>query len=170
MPGGLARFNVIPREEAISALMRCCGSRCWAEQVAAKRPFESIADLHREAESAWAAVRDEDRLEAYGHHPRIGATPDDRARAAGTAEWSAKEQSRMASASPAEREEFLRLNAEYERRFGFVFLICATGKKPPEMLAALRSRIQNSREEELRNAAQEQALITRLRIEKMLGE
>lgn len=168
LPVGLARFNALPSPEAVTELRKCCGSRRWAQALAAKFPFSSAPALLREAESIWLGLDPTDWLEAFSHHPRIGERNLSHPKFAATAQQSGREQSRMAGAADAQRQEFAALNAQYEHKFGHVFLICATGKTPDFMLSQLRQRLQNDAQTELHNAAQEQNMITRLRLERML--
>lgn len=169
MPGGLERLNRMTRDEAAVVLQTVCGSQRWVESVLARRPFVVEADLCAAADRAWFALAREDWLEAFSHHPRIGERNLSQARFTTTAQQSSREQSGMAAASESERAEFADKNAEYERKFGHVFLICATGKSASEMLASLRARLGNDAEVELRNAAAEQAKIMRLRLERWLA-
>jgi len=161
--GAIERFNALGENEATQQLMRCCGSSRWTRAMIAKRPFNSETELSREAQTVWNGLSNADFIEAFSHHPRIG----DRVRSGG---WESREQSGTASAGQSTLEELKLLNADYEAKFNHVFLICATGKSADEMLAALRMRLKNTAEEELKNAAQEQSLITQLRIKKMLDE
>ena len=144
--------------------MRCCGSPRWAERLAARQPFAGPDDLFKQAEEVWWSLEPAQWLEAFSAHPRIGDK-----RAAGE-RWAAQEQSGAASASAATLEALAAGNAEYERRYGHVFIVCATGKSAEEMLAILRKRLSNGPEDELRAAAGEQAKITRIRLEKLLKE
>jgi len=113
------------------------------------------------ADAAWTRLESDDWLEAFAAHPRIG----ERAGKAGTSAWSAAEQSGVADDS---RDRFLALNREYEARFGFVFIVCATGKSGREMLDILERRMRNNPADELREAAEQQRQITRLRLPKLL--
>ena len=158
----LKDLNDLPAPDAEEALLKCCGSQRWARAVAARRPFKSKDDLHRTAEIEWLKLKYPDWLEAFSHHPRIG----DRAKAQGFAK---QEQSGASGASDATLLSLESLNRLYEEKFGFVFLIFATGKSADEMLGTLQRRLQNGRDVELKNAVTEQAKITRLRLEKLLG-
>jgi 2-oxo-4-hydroxy-4-carboxy-5-ureidoimidazoline decarboxylase len=174
-----ARLNASTRDEAAAALLRCCGSGRWVERVLGRRPFASLADLYSAAEGAWSGLDRADYLEAFAHHPRLGADPARlRQRSAeGSSmgaqpvpldqQWSAEEQSGVARADDATLETLRAGSAAYEARFGFVFLVCATGKGAREVLTLLEQRIGNDPETELRIAAAEQAKITRLRLEKL---
>ena len=144
---------------APNALLKVCGSLRWTEAVAAARPYSSWEDLVTRAASTWASLGEADWLEAFGAHPRIGE------RKAG---WSQQEQSGTRSASDETMRELAELNRAYEEKFGFVFLICATGKSADEMLASLRERLEHTRDEEVRIAAEEQRKITELRLEKLV--
>lgn len=158
----LNELNGLSGNEAAEHFLRCCGSQRWANAMAARRPFQSKDDLQTAAEREWWKLKYPDWLEAFSHHPRIG----DRARAKGFAK---QEQSGASGASDATLLSLESLNRLYEEKFGFVFLIFATGKSADQMLDALRLRLQNGRDVELKNAVTEQAKITRLRLEKLLG-
>lgn len=166
---GLARFNALSEAEARAALLTCCGAVRWAEGMSAARPFTSVDALFTESDRIWFALKSEDWLKAFGHHPRIGERNLSVPKFAATAQQSSREQSGMNGATEAERRAFADGNAEYERRFGHVFLICASGKSSATMLEQLRTRLNNDTATELANAAREQALITRLRLERMLN-
>jgi len=114
----------------------------------------------------WSQLAPDDWREAFSRHPRIG---DSSSSARNTAEhWSEREQARARSGSAATLAELAELNAEYEDRFGHVFLICATGKTADQILDIARERLNNDPETELRIAAEEQRLITHLRLRKLL--
>jgi 2-oxo-4-hydroxy-4-carboxy-5-ureidoimidazoline decarboxylase len=169
-PDALARLNRLPAGEARAEFLRCCGSRRWAEAMLAGRPYPDVATLFAAAERAWAASDPEDRLEALRHHPRIGDRAALEARFAASRSWSAAEQQGVAAASAEVLDSLAEGNRLYESRFGHVFLVCATGKTAPEMLALLRERLGNDPETELRIAAEQQSRITRLRLERLLQE
>jgi 2-oxo-4-hydroxy-4-carboxy-5-ureidoimidazoline decarboxylase len=163
----LDRINAWTADEAIAGFRRCCGSTRWAEAMASLRPYASEAALRDAAERTWRSLPRTDWLEAFAAHPKIGDLDALRARFAATAGWSALEQAGVAGAS----EEVLRAlaggNRLYEERFGYIFIVCATGKTAGEMLELLRRRLPNDPAEEIANAAAEQAAITRLRLEKI---
>ena len=165
-----ARLNAAPAGEAAAALLRCCGSGRWVARVLERRPFASLAELHAVAEEAWKGLDRADYLEAFAHHPPLGADPArlrERFAPPGDPGWSAQEQSAVARADEATLEALRARNAAYEARFGFVFLVCATGKGADEVIALLEQRIGNDPSTELAVAAGEQAKITRLRLEKL---
>jgi OHCU decarboxylase len=155
----LADFNALSREEAERELCRCCGSHRWAAAVAARRPFDGVDALIQSADEIWWSLEGGDWLEAFAQHPRIGE------RAAG---WASDEQSRVHGAPRATLERLTARNHDYERKFGHVFLIFATGKSAEEILAQLERRLPNDPATELKIAAVEQSRITRLRLQKLL--
>ena len=159
------RLNAAVRDEAAAMLLGCCGSTRWVTGMLDRRPFASRAELHAAAGEVWARLGPDDRLEAFGRHPRIG----DKARdgAGPSAAWSREEQASAASAGADVLGRLRLANAAYEERFGFVFLVCATGKTAPEILGLLEARTPNDPETELRVAAAEQAKITLLRLDKL---
>lgn len=160
--------NGLSTEGAREALTRCCGSSAWVEGMLTRRPFASSEALYRAADEVWSSLHQSDYLEAFSHHPQIGADVDTlRQKFRATARWSSEEQ---ASVGEADEPTLLALrdeNALYLTRFGFIFIVCATGKSADEMLQLLRERLAHTPSDELRIAAQEQAKITRLRLQKL---
>jgi allantoicase len=141
-------------------LHACCGSARWAEQLAAARPFHSWDDLTEKADAIWSRLAPEDWNEAFLTHPRIGERKGTR--------WSAEEQAGTSAASDETMRRFAEANRAYEEKFGLIYLVCATGRTAMDMLADLETRMKNSRETEIRVAAEEQRKITRLRLEKLV--
>ena len=169
VPTDLEQLNLLPTREAESEFLKCCGSRRWAEQMIAERPFESLNDLIAKADRVWRALEPLDWLEAFRSHPKIGekkavATTSDQSK-----RWSEAEQSGLGNAAAQTLHTLAELNREYEDKFGYIFIVCASGKSSEEMLAILRQRLANNPDEELRIAAAEQAKITKLRLQKLLG-
>jgi 2-oxo-4-hydroxy-4-carboxy-5-ureidoimidazoline decarboxylase len=164
----LDEFNRLSEREAVEGLMLCCGSKAWSEQMARRRPFRVIDALFEAADQVWFSLSKSDWLDAFSHHPRIGETQL-RQKFAATAAWASQEQQGTANASENILKALAVGNAEYEKQFGHVFLICATGKSAEEMLLALDQRMNNGPERELKIAAGEQARITQLRLKKWLG-
>jgi OHCU decarboxylase len=140
--------------------------------MTAARPFASYDAMEVTAEVIWAWLTPADWLEAFAAHPRIGAGKEDPAREARTAgeAWSQQEQAGARSASSHVLDRLAVRNREYDERFGYIFIVCATGKNADEMLALLERRLDNAPEEELRIAAGEQAKITRLRLLRLISE
>lgn len=153
--------------EAGAALLRCCGSVRWAERMAALRPFADEAAMFAAARDVWQDLTRDDWLEAFAAHPKIGDVDSLRSKFAHTAAWSAQEQSGMNATSEATIQAFADGNRDYEKKFGHIFIVCATGKTAGEMLTLLQARLGNDAATELRIAAAEQEKITRLRLEKL---
>jgi OHCU decarboxylase len=166
----LEDLNSLSNGEAAAELLKCCGSARWAREMTNARPFADVDRLLGEAESIWWSLSEQDWLEAFRAHPKIGEQKAAAVQSAQAQTWSAQEQSGVANAAAETKAELAARNQEYEKRFGFIFIVCATGKTSAEMLAILTERLANDRKTELRIAAEEQRKITRLRIEKMLGD
>lgn len=166
---GLRRLNALPEEKALEELLRCCGATRWAEALIRLRPFREPSELLAAAGKTWDGLGPADWLEAFSHHPRIGDREALRTRFASTRVWAAGEQSGVAEAEERVLDGLAEGNQAYEARFGYIFIVCATGKTAGEMLDLLRERLRNDAETELRVAAAEQAKITRLRLEKLLA-
>lgn len=156
----LDRLNGLPSGDAVTELLRCCGSRAWARQMAASRPFRDLAALRDAADRIGSRLGREDWLEAFAVHPRIGEKGS---------RWSEAEQAGARSADRETLAALVEANRRYESRFDHIFIVCATGKSAAEMLDLLRARLDNDPETELRIAAEEQRKITNLRLEKLLA-
>ena len=158
-----------PQPESVQALMRCCGSTRWAELLHQALPdIKDDQSLFERSDHIWKQMDQEDYLEAFSHHPQIGADPEQiRRRFKSTQSWSSEEQSGMNEADEGIIQRLAQGNREYLERFGYIFIVCATGKSAVEMLDLLEARLPNAPEDELLIAAQEQAKITRLRMEKL---
>lgn len=157
-----AKLDAMDVAHATAALLRCCGARRWVTRMAARRPFGSDEALHRAADEVWAEMEREDILEAFAAHPRIGADV-----AALRKKWEGQEQAGVAAASDDTLRRLRDGNLRYEERFGYIFIVCATGKGADAMLAALERRLENDPAEELPIAAAEQSKITHLRLDKL---
>ena len=163
----LERVNSWTIDEARAGFLRCCGSPLWAETMATLRPYPDEAAVLDAAERTWRDLPRVGWLEAFAAHPKIGDMDTLRTRFATTAAWAAHEQSGVSDAP----EDLLRALAEenrrYEARFGYIFIVCATGKSAVAMLDLLRRRLSNDPDDEIAIAAAEQAAITRLRLARM---
>ena len=153
-------LNALDEESAERELLRCCGSARWARTLAAKRPFATLAAVAEDSDAIWRSLDPVDWLEAFAAHPKIG----ERAAATG---WAATEQ---AAATDSVASDLAAHNQAYLDRFGFLYIVCATGRSPASMLDELRARVTADRDTELRTAAEEQAKITRLRLGKLMEE
>lgn len=145
-------------------LHRCCGSTQWVERMLARRPFGTRERLLDAAREEWWALSTPDWREAFSHHPRIGDRESLRRRFAETRHLSEREQAGLHTATGEVLTALEGANAAYEARFGYTFIICATGRHAAEMLAALQARLNNQPADEIRIAAEEQAKITELRL------
>lgn len=163
----IQQLNRLSEEEAGELLRHCCGSTWWCQQVAAARPFTNEQALQDAVASAFAAMPREAWLEAFACHPKIGDLNSLKMKFAGNRQWSSGEQAGMAEAEEETLRRFAQANEAYEERFGYIFIVCATGKSASEMLAMLEDRLSNDAEEELEVASREQAKITQLRLQKL---
>jgi allantoicase len=163
------RFHNLSRRQAVRALLDCCGSKKWAEKMAKQRPFVSPTELFESADRTWRDLQRKDWLEAFQHHPPVGGRRAAANQSATQSRWSAKEQSTAQKATPEVLAALAAGNKAYADKFGYVFLICATGKTSDEILTSLKQRMPNDAEAELRGAAAEQCKITRLRLEKLFN-
>jgi 2-oxo-4-hydroxy-4-carboxy-5-ureidoimidazoline decarboxylase len=161
------RINTLNDDDARESFMRCCGSTRWSELMLRARPYESAAVLVETAERFWWGLSKDDWLEAFGAHPRIGEIDALRARFASTAAWASREQAGALGASEDVLNELAIGNRQYEARFGYIFIVCATGKTAEEMLELLRQRLSNEAEAEIKLAAAEQIAITLIRLERL---
>jgi 2-oxo-4-hydroxy-4-carboxy-5-ureidoimidazoline decarboxylase len=159
-----SRLDLAAADEARAMLRACCGSSRWVEGMLARRPFGSRPAMLAAARDEWFRLEAADWREAFGHHPKIGDRDALRRRFASTAHLSAREQQGVGDAPEEVLAELAEANGAYERRFGFIFIVCATGRTATEMLAMLRTRLGNDPAAELRVAAEEQARITELRL------
>jgi OHCU decarboxylase len=163
-------LNSLPENEAKRSLLHCCGSSQWAAEMTQARPFANASEVIRAANKCWYSLPRDQWLEAFRSHPKIGERTAESAQSAEAANWSSEEQSRAQDADKLTKEQLALLNSRYEQKFGYIFIVCATGKTADEMLALLRERLNNDAEAELKIAAEEQAKITELRIKKLLNQ
>ena len=177
MNSTLATWNAAGEAAALEAMLACCGARRWATEMVAQRPIGSVEALSATADRVWSTMKEADWLEAFACHPRIGGGTGDRkpaavgAHAGGkSAAWSTQEQSRTSVAGERVMDELAEGNALYEERFGFTYIVCATGKSAEEMLAILKRRLAGDRASELQEAAEQQRQIMQIRLGKWLIE
>ena len=159
----LAELNALDSTRAEAEFRRCCGAARWARGMVEARPFVSLDAMIDAGDAGWAALAPEDWLDAFAAHPEIGEQQP-------VSAWSSEEQAGMASAAEDVRTRLAALNAAYRSRFGYIFIVCATGKSPADMLLLLEARLSNSQAIELRIAAEEQRKITGLRLAKLMGD
>src|ERR1700737_1825984 len=156
MNQSIERLNDLRAAEATAEFLKCCGSTRWARAMADARPFASEEELIAKADDISSSLKDEDWLEAFRAHPKIGGKKAAAPQSPQAQNWSAQEQSGVGAASADTIFQLAERNREYEDRFGFIFIVCASGKSSDEMLASLISRIDNDPRTELRIASEEQ--------------
>ncbi|HEY2151377.1 MAG TPA: 2-oxo-4-hydroxy-4-carboxy-5-ureidoimidazoline decarboxylase [Vicinamibacterales bacterium] len=157
----LSELNACEPAAAGRRLLQCCGSTRWAQLMTGARPFADLKTMIARGEAIWDSLDAGDWLEAFAAHPQIGAGADSRG-------WSGREQAGMADAGDGTRRRLAEANAAYASRFGYIFIICATGRTAGEMLEALEQRMQNDPGSELGVAAGEQRRIIALRLAKLV--
>ena len=148
----------------------CCSGatvKRWAQQITAHRPYTSLQQLQKHADTEWQSMDTPQLLEAFAAHPMIGDVALLKEKYATTAR---AEQGQVMQADEQTIESLARLNVDYREKFGFIFIVCASGKSAEQMLGLVEARIHNSRDEELANAAEEQRKIMQLRLAKYFEE
>lgn len=168
MDQSIRRINELSEAQATAEFLKCCGSTAWAKQMSDARPFSNSDELSSKADEVWSNLTEEDWLEAFRAHPKIGEKKAEATQTAQAQQWSANEQSESQKAADETKAALANGNREYEQRFGFIFIICAAGKSAEEILGALNGRLHNDSQTELHVAADEQRKITQLRIQKLL--
>jgi 2-oxo-4-hydroxy-4-carboxy-5-ureidoimidazoline decarboxylase len=159
---GFDGFNGLTDRQRMNLLFGACPSPIWARRVLAGGPFPDVDALLDRADRVLAELPDAELDAALDGHPRIGAKVDN--------ESSAREQARVADADEAVRAELAERNREYDERFGYVYLVCASGRSAEELLAILTDRLHNDPETERRVMRTELAKINRLRLQRLLSE
>ena len=144
------RLNELSANDAHTEFLKCCGSTKWARAMTDARPFANEEDLFARADDISSSLKDEDWLEAFRAHPKIGEKKAAAGQSQREQNWSAQEQSGVGASSAGTISKLAERNREYEDRFGFIFIVCASGKSSDEMLAILNSRIDNDPRTELR--------------------
>jgi 2-oxo-4-hydroxy-4-carboxy-5-ureidoimidazoline decarboxylase len=168
MSDPLTRWNFLPAIAAVDEILPCCGSRVWAERMAARRPMPQEESVLAASDEIWRSLKESDWLEAFRSHPRIGESQAANVAQPLSAAWSEQEQRKVAQADESLKSALADGNREYERRFERIFIVCATGKSPAEILRILRHRLQNGEHTELQEAAEQQRQITQIRLRKWL--
>ena len=165
----LTELNALEEANMKEELTRCNGSSKWVQSMILKAPYANMVELHEKADECWDNCNNNDFLEAFKHHPKIGDVNSLKEKFASTASWSEGEQSGVAVATEDIIKKLALLNEDYYTKHGFIFIVCATGKTAGEMLEILEGRLPNSTEMEILQAAEEQRKITHLRINKLLS-
>ncbi|MFN2602933.1 MAG: 2-oxo-4-hydroxy-4-carboxy-5-ureidoimidazoline decarboxylase [Gemmatimonadaceae bacterium] len=158
----ITELDTIPPSVAAESLRKCCGSSRWVSAMIERRPFGSPQALFNASDEIWKSLDPSDWLEAFARHPRIGEQT--------TNSVASREQSGVQNADDEIRSQLAQVNRDYEQRFGYIYIVCATGKSADEMLAIARNRLNNDPATELAVAAEEQRKITQLRLAKLLED
>jgi len=165
----LSDFNKLNAGQAEKELFKCCGSNNWVKTMVKLRPFQSQDELKKMAADIWMNCEKDDYLEAFSHHPRIGDLKTLKAKFGTTRDWASQEQGGVATAEEKTLEELAGANNQYLEKFGYIFIVCATGKSAGEMLGILGKRLNNDPDQELQIAIGEQLKITLIRLNKLLS-
>jgi 2-oxo-4-hydroxy-4-carboxy-5-ureidoimidazoline decarboxylase len=165
----IAELNSLDPGALRESLGRCCGAGAWIEKMLSVFPVSGKDVVFAEAEKVWYSCAEKDWREAFDHHPRIGDLEGLKKKFAATGQWAAGEQAGVQDASEKVLEELASGNKAYEEKFGYIFIVCATGLPAASMLSQLEERLGNSPELEILIAMGEQNKITRIRLEKLLS-
>jgi 2-oxo-4-hydroxy-4-carboxy-5-ureidoimidazoline decarboxylase len=165
----IAGFDHLDTERKKEILTQCCGSSAWVKKMLTIPPAEDLIDLFEDAEEKWYECKEEDWKEAFSHHPKIGDLNSLKEKFASTADFAEAEQSSVKEAPENVLQSLAEGNRAYEKKFGYIFIVSAAGKSAEEMLGMLTARLNNSPEEEIKIAMEEQSKITRLRLEKLFN-
>ena len=163
----IAEFDHLEFDHKKELLTKCCGSAAWVAKMLDEPFAEDLVDLEETAEETWYDCTEADWLEAFSHHPKIGDIQSLKEKFSNTAAWASKEQGSVDTAPENVLHQLAKANEEYEQKFGYIFIVCATGKSAEEMLAILQGRLPNDAVDEIKIAAEEQLKITKLRLEKL---
>lgn len=160
-------LNHASEESLVEMLAKCCASRRWVHAMTEGRPYADDRAVVRKATESWRNLAPPDWLEAFAAHPKIGDLESLRAKFASSKDWASREQAGVGSASEDTLRRLAKLNDEYAARFGYIYIVCATGKDASALLSILETRLLNDADIEFRIAADEQLAITLLRLEKL---
>lgn len=164
----IAEFDHLDIDIKRNFLYQCCGCNRWVEKVLTALPAEDLVDLMEIAEEEWYKCTEADWREAFTQHPKIGDMQSLKTKFS-TAHLAANEQVSVNQASEQVLQELADFNKIYEEKFGYIFIVFATGKSADEMLSLLKARLNNAPGEEINIAMEEQNKITKLRLEKIFA-
>ena len=164
----LSKLNSLDEDQAKATFSQCCSATRWVGMMVRSLPYDNTDSVVEHARYYWRQMGREDYQEAFDGHPKIGDPASLKEKYRNTHHLASSEQSSVEVASDRVLEELADLNNQYEKRFGFIFIVCASGKSAEEMLSLIRQRIQNEPDTEIRIPASEQDKITILRIRKLL--
>jgi len=163
----IGEFNKLQKNQQEALLFTCCGSDNWVSKMLEIFPVRHLEDLQQQAILKWQQCGEKDYLQAFSHHPKIGDIKILKEKFVATANLASVEQSGVNEASEDTLQALAKENIAYEEKFGFIFIVCASGKSAEEMLTILQSRLSNDLNKELKIAAAEQIKITLLRLKKL---
>jgi len=164
----IRELNAMSSKAARALFQQCCTSEEWITRMLRSIPYSDAAELKSTADKHWENMSETDYLQAFDGHPKIGDVSSLKEKYANTKALASGEQSSVNSASSEIIERLALGNKHYEEKFGFIFIVCASGKSAKEMLNLLEKRLPNDRPTELANAREEQRKIFQIRIEKIL--
>lgn len=165
----IQQFNNLSLHQIKDELFKCCGCTNWAEKLLDKFPLTSIDELKNASDKIWFSLSETDWKESFTNHPKIGDVNSLKKKFASTANWASDEQAGVQSAEEQTLIELKKDNDEHKKKFGYTFIVCASGKSAGELLSLLKARLKNSPQEEIKIAMQEQNKITHLRIDKLFA-
>lgn len=165
----IEKLNQLNKETLKEEFLKCCGAAKWADLLSTQTPFVSKEDLFEKSDSIWQNMSKEDYLEAFSQHPKIGDIESLAKKFANTKDWAENEQSGVNEATQEVIQELATYNEYYDNKFGYIFIVCATGKSAQAMLGMLKTRLKNEPDQELKVAADEQNKITKIRLEKLIN-
>ncbi|MBL4681848.1 MAG: 2-oxo-4-hydroxy-4-carboxy-5-ureidoimidazoline decarboxylase [Pseudomonadales bacterium] len=161
------KINELSTTDQRGVLLQCCTSNAWVDLMLVKFPFKDEAALLECADESWKRLKETDYLEAFSGHPKIGDVKSLQEKFSSTSSLASREQSSVESADDETLKMLAVGNKSYELKFGFIFIVCATGKSAEQMLELLQTRMVNDRETELVNAAEQQRQIFHIRIKQL---
>ncbi|HTA62497.1 MAG TPA: 2-oxo-4-hydroxy-4-carboxy-5-ureidoimidazoline decarboxylase [Bacteroidia bacterium] len=164
----IQELNNLNADKTFEEFFKCCGSTTWAKQLATKKPFESKTSLLHNSDWIWQNCTVRDGLEAFTRHPKIGDLKSLEKKFASTKDWAGGEQAGVNTAAQNTLVALAKGNEAYLKKFGYIFIVCATGKTAEEMLALLNVRLTNTPDIEIKIAMGEQNKITHIRLEKLI--
>lgn len=165
----LQQLNSLTDEELGNELKKCCGSQRWITAMLATHPYSTEATIYTLSDTIWRELSEPDYLQAFAQHPMIGDLNSLQKKFSASADWASDEQQGTNHASIEVLTALSKGNHDYLEKFGFIFIVCASGKSAIEMLDLLEQRLSNERATELKIAASEQNKITNLRLQKLLS-
>ena len=162
-------LNSLSEKETRTHLEKCCVSKTWISNMVESRPFSSEEDVIKKAASIWYNDCSlDDFKQAFTGHPKIGDVESLREKFANTKEWANNEQAKVAEANTSTIEALAKTNKTYKDKFGYIFIVSASGKSAEEMLAIINERLHHNKEDEIYVAMNEQHKITVIRLDKLI--